>query len=172
MTRRVSVRPARVDDLDAIVEIYNHYVLHSPTTFDVDPVTVEERRRWFEHYSPEGPYRLLVAQKDGLPVGYATSSLHRPKPAYRTSVETSIYLSPTVVGEGLGSLLYGELFRCLEGEALHRAYAGITLPNPASLALHHRFGFRSVGIFQEVGFKHGRYWSVQWMEKDLDPGLG
>jgi phosphinothricin acetyltransferase len=67
----------------------------------------------------------------------------------------------------VGSALYGELFKILEGEDVHRAYAGITLPNPASVALHRRFGFREIGVFREVGRKLGCYWDVAWYEKPL-----
>ena len=100
-------------------------------------------------------------------IGYASSSRLRPKPGYLTSVETSIYLAPDATGRGAGSKLYERLFKAIEGEDLHRAYAGIALPNPASIALHERFGFRRVALFTEQGRKFGRYWDVAWFEKPL-----
>jgi len=100
-------------------------------------------------------------------VGYVTSSRLRPKAAYATSIETSIYLAPEATGRGLGSELYAALFAAVAEEDLHRAYAGITLPNPASLALHRLCGFRSIGIYREVGRKFGKYWDVEWYEKPL-----
>jgi phosphinothricin acetyltransferase len=108
-----------------------------------------------------------VAEEAGRVVGYACSVRFRPKSAYSTSVETSVYLDPDLKGRGIGARLYATLFDRLRGEDLHRAYAGVTRPNPASVALHLRFGFRSVGIYREVGRKLGRYWDVEWFEKPL-----
>lgn len=161
------VRLPLAADLPALTALYNHYVVNTPITFDVEPFEVEQRRAWFEHYAPTGRHRLLVAECDGRVAGYATSSAFRPKAAYDPSVETTIYLAPDVTGRGLGTRLYRALFESLASEDVHRAYAGITLPNPASLALHHAFGFRSVGRYDEVGRKLGRFWSVEWLEKKL-----
>jgi phosphinothricin acetyltransferase len=82
-------------------------------------------------------------------------------------VETSVYLAPDAVGRGAGTRLYEKLFKALEGEDVHRAYAGIALPNPASVGLHERFGFKRAGHFTEQGRKFGRYWDVAWYEKAL-----
>jgi phosphinothricin acetyltransferase len=163
----VHIRLPRAEDLEALTELYNHYVESTPITFDIGRFTPEQRRDWFDHYAPSGRHRLLVAEAAGRVVGYATSSPFRAKAAYDPSVETTIYLAPEQVGRGVGSRLYGALFESLAGEDVHRAYAGVTLPNPASLALHRRFGFRSLGVYQEVGRKFGRYWSVEWLEKAL-----
>jgi phosphinothricin acetyltransferase len=161
------IRPATEDDLEAINDIYNHYVADTHVTFDDEPMSMEGRREWFTHYAPTGRHRVLVAMDDGQVTGYATSSRFRPKPGYLTSVETSIYLAADAVGRGTGSKLYAALFEALEGEDLHRAYAGIALPNPASVALHERFGFKRVAHFSEQGRKFGRYWDVDWFEKPL-----
>ena len=158
---RVRVRPAATDDLDAINDIYNHYVTESHFTFDVEPLDIDVRREWFGHFSTSGRYRLFVALDEDDIVGYASSSRFRPKPGYETSVETSIYLAPEAIGKGAGSRLYEDLFKSLEGEDLHRAYAGI--------ALHERFGFKRVAHYTEQGRKFGRYWDVAWFEKPLGP---
>lgn len=92
-------------------------------------------------------------------VGHAGSAPLRPDPAFRTSVETGIDLAPAVTRRGLGSLLYAALSAAIAEEELHRAYAGIALPNPASVALHARFGFRAVGVFDEYARKFDRFWS-------------
>lgn len=107
------------------------------------------------------------AVSEGRIVGYASSSRLRPKPAYETSIETSVYLSPESVCRGAGSRLYEGLFKALEGEDIHRAYAGIALPNPASIALHERFGFKRVAHLTEQGRKFDRYWDVSWYEKPI-----
>lgn len=161
------IRPAQPDDLPALTAIYNHYVRASVATFDLEAFTPEARRAWFDHYRPTGPHRLLVADRGAGPVGYATSSPFNPKGAYRTSIETSVYLHPDHRGSGLGGALYAALFDALAGEDLHRAYAGITLPHPASVALHERMGFRQVGLYREVGRKFDRWWDVAWFEKPL-----
>ncbi|GAB3593211.1 GNAT family N-acetyltransferase [Angustibacter peucedani] len=163
----VTVRPGVLDDLPALTAIYNHYVETSNATFDVAPFSVEQRRTWFDHYSPSGRHRLLVAERSGEVVGYATSSPLRPKPAYDTSVETTIYCREDVVGLGLGRQLYDALLTALDGEDLHRAYAGIALPNDASVALHEAMGFTVLGTYREVGRKFGRYWDVRWFERSL-----
>jgi len=167
---QVEVRAARLEDLTALNEIYNEYVVTAHYTFDVEPMSLDARREWFSHYAERGRHRVLVATRDGAVVGYATSSRYRPKAAYETSVETSIYLASDATGAGIGTRLYDELFRALEDEDVHRAYAGIALPNPASIALHERFGFKKVAHFTEQGRKFGRYWDVAWFERPLGPG--
>jgi phosphinothricin acetyltransferase len=169
---RVQVRPAAEKDLEAINDIYNHYVVESHFTFDLEPVEMEVRREWFSHYGTSGRYRLFVALDEEQMVGYASSSRFRPKPGYETSVETSIYLAPDAIGKGAGSKLYETLFKSLEGEDLHRAYAGIALPNPPSIELHERFGFKRVAHYTEQGRKYGRYWDVAWFEKPLGREAG
>jgi phosphinothricin acetyltransferase len=166
------IRPAIADDHAAITDLYNHYVVRTPITFDVEPYALQARRPWFEQFADGGRYRLLVAEGAEGILGYACTLRYRPKAAYETSVETSVYLRPDATGQGLGALLYGALFAALRGEDVHRALAGITLPNPASVALHRRFGFRSVGVYSHVGRKFGRYWDVEWFEKELDRSRG
>jgi phosphinothricin acetyltransferase len=163
----IEVRPATAGDLSAVNDIYNQYVIEAHYTFDLEPMSAEARREWFAHYGETGRHRLMVAVFDGLVIGYASSSQFRPKPAYDTSVETSVYLAQDAVGRGAGTRLYEKLFKALEGEDVHRAYAGIALPNPASVGLHERFGFKRAGHFTEQGRKFGRYWDVAWYEKAL-----
>ncbi|MET8980552.1 N-acetyltransferase family protein [Streptomyces sp. NPDC004539] len=165
----VQVRPGIEGDLAALTELYNHYVHETPITFDTAVFTVEERRPWLLSHPEDGPYRLMVAtDTDSQEIlGYATSSPYRPKAAYSTSVEITVYVAPGVGGRGVGTLLYEALFEALAGEDVHRAYAGIVQPNEASTRLHERFGFQHVGTYREVGRKFGRYWDVAWYEKKL-----
>lgn len=163
----VKVRTATADDLEAVNEIYNHYVREAHVTFDLEPISMKTRTEWFGHYDTSGPHRVFVAEAEGDVIGFATSSRFRPKPGYDTSVETSVYVTPDAVGRGAGRRLYEALFSALEGQDIHRAYAGITLPNPASIALHERFGFKRVALFTEQGRKFDRYWDVAWFEKPL-----
>jgi phosphinothricin acetyltransferase len=92
---------------------------------------------------------------------------YRPKAAYQTTVETSIYLSQDATGRGIETRLYTALFEALRGQDLHRALAGVTLPNPASVSLHRHLGFERAALYREVGRKFGRYWDVAWFQKDL-----
>lgn len=188
--REVQVRAGVEADLEALTDLYNHYVRETAITFDTEPFTPEQRRPWLLSHPQDGPHRLVVAHEapaapdaagvagpaadpaapgngTGKILGYATSSPFRPKPAYGTSVEVTVYCAPDATGRGIGTLLYKALFEALEGEDLHRAYAGIAQPNPGSDALHTRFGFRHVGTYAEVGRKFGRYWDVAWYEKAL-----
>jgi phosphinothricin acetyltransferase len=166
---KVEIRPATESDLSAVNDVYNQYVAETHYTFDVEPMTTDARHEWFTHYGVAGRYRVMVAVSEGLVIGYASSSRFRPKPAYETSIETSVYLAPESVGRGAGARLYEALFKALEGEDVHRAYAGIALPNPASIGLHERFGFKRVAHFTEQGRKFDRYWDVAWYEKPLGP---
>jgi phosphinothricin acetyltransferase len=161
------IRPARATDLARLTAIYNHYVVNTPVTFDVVPHTVESRASWFEQFAPTGPHRLLVAEQDGVVVGYAGTTRFRPRAGYDSTVETSVYCSPETTGKGIGSRLYAALFEAIAAEDIHRIMAGYALPNPASAALHERFGFRLVGLFSENGRKFGRYWDVAWTERPL-----
>ncbi len=162
------VRDFHPADISALTELYNQYILETTITFDLQPYTVEQRQAaWMSHYSATGRYRLLVAESDGQVMGYATSSKFRTKAAYDTSVETSVYLCPEAQGKGIGSQLYSALFETLAAEDVHRAYAGITLPNEPSIAIHRKFGFEEVGLFREVGRKFGRYWDVAWFERGV-----
>ena len=162
------IRPAVLADLAALTDIYNHYVMHTAITFDVRPWAVEERRPWFDAHKPTGRHRLVVAVgTGGQVVGYASTSQWRPKAAYETTVETSVYCRPGEVGRGCGSALYAALFEAIAGEDVHRLVAGVSLPNPASVKLHERFGFRRVGVFPGVGRKFERFWDVAWFERPL-----
>ncbi|MCT4356271.1 N-acetyltransferase family protein [Streptomyces sp. Je 1-79] len=169
------VRPGTEGDLASLTELYNHYVRETAITFDTEPFTPEQRLPWLRSHPEDGPYPLLVAcdvrkETKNRILGYATSSAFRPKPAYSTSVEVTVYVSPDAAGRGIGTLLYDRLFEALAKEDVHRAYAGIALPNEPSIRLHTRFGFRHIGTYGEVGRKFGRYWDVAWYEKRLGPG--
>ncbi|MFI9722107.1 GNAT family N-acetyltransferase [Streptomyces sp. NPDC052396] len=163
----IRVRPAETGDLEQLTSLYNHYVTHTPVTFDIEPVAIDQRRAWLAAHPGTGRHRVLVAEEAGTVVGYASSGPFRERRAYETSVETSVYLLPGHTGRGLGGLLYSELFEVLAAEDVHRAYAGITQPNEASMRLHQRFGFRPAGLLRQVGRKFGSFWDVAWLERPL-----
>jgi phosphinothricin acetyltransferase len=164
----VGIRSAVLDDLPRLLEIYNHYVVNTHVTFDVEPVSLDARKRWFEGFANDGPHRLIVNESNGGVDGYASSGTFRNKIAYRRSVESSIYLDVDACGAGVGRNLYATLLKDLENEdEVHRVYGGVALPNDASIALHERFGFERVATFSDVGFKFERYWDVAWFELSL-----
>lgn len=164
------IRAAVLDDLPRLVEIYNHYIVHTAITFDLERLTVEKRRPWFERYAATGRYRLLVAEIDGTVVGYTASSAFAAKQAYETTVETTIICAAEAVGRGVGERLYTALFEALQHEDVHLAMALITMPNRGSAALHERFGFTRAALIREVGRKFGRYWDVAWYQKPMRGG--
>jgi phosphinothricin acetyltransferase len=164
----ILIQPANSEDLKRLTDIYNHYIIHSHVTFDTEVFSLLKREPWFKKFSDQGPYKLFVAKKDDFVVGYAASSQLRSKSAYFTSVETTVYVDPLYLGQGIGFKLYYILIQALEREPLiHKAFAGIALPNEDSAILHGRLGFQLIGIFHEVGYKFGRYWDVAWYERDL-----
>jgi phosphinothricin acetyltransferase len=159
-------------DLPRLTEIYNHYVVETPTTFDLEPFTVEQRRAWFSRYRTTGRYRLLVAERAGGDragdiAGYTSTSPFHARAAYDTTVECTILCAPDCTGKGIGSMLYRALFEAIVGEDVHLALAAITMPNDASAAIHERFGFERVALLPEVGRKFDRWWDVAWYVKRL-----
>ncbi len=154
-------------DIPQINNIYNHYIRETPITFDIEEKTDEDSTYWLQKLGTSGRHQCFVAARDEAVLGWACSGAYRPKAAYGTSVEVSVYLDPQAGGQGLGSALYARLFAALKREDVHRALAGVTLPNDASLALHKRFGFEQVGTYSEVGRKFDLYWDVMWLEKLL-----
>ena len=163
----VAVRHCGPGDYSAVVAIYNHYIEHSQATFDLTPYKVGERVPWFAQFADAGPHQLLVADDDGAVVGFCCSTPFKTRAANDISVETTVYVADGSTGRGIGRLLYDQLFDNLAGIGLHGAYAGIALPNEASVRLHEAVGFRKVGTFEEVGWKFERFWSVAWYERRL-----
>jgi phosphinothricin acetyltransferase len=163
---REAIRRADEGDLEQINAIYNHYVDTSHATFDLAPTDMEYRRDWFAERR-NALHFVLVADGGGEIRGYATTGRYRPRAAYDTTVETSVYVGEAFQGRGLGRELYRALLEAVDSTGAHRAVAGIALPNPASERLHLRFGFRRVGRFSEQGYKFGRFWDVDWYERNV-----
>lgn len=168
MTARPAVRDGREDDLPSIAAIYTHYVLKTTTTFNTEVRTPAEWRERFQRNVVAGPYDLLVAERDGGVVGFVETGQFRPKPAYDSSVEVTVYVAPDVVSGGVGGALFEELLTRLEGGPFHRAYSVIALPNDRSVRFHERFGFVHRGTLTEAGRKFGRYLDIAFYERHLD----
>jgi phosphinothricin acetyltransferase len=163
----VAVRPARVADLPRLTDIYNHYVTDTAITFDLEPFTVDQRREWLARYADTGRHRLVVAERDGNVVAYASTSPFHPRHAYDTTVEMTVLCAPEAVGHRIGQRLYEALLPMLRDEDIHRAVAAITLPNRGSCELHERFGFTRAATLTEVGRKFDRWWDVAWYVRDM-----
>ncbi|HEV2562326.1 MAG TPA: GNAT family N-acetyltransferase [Rhizomicrobium sp.] len=163
----VSIRRVEQGDLPALLDIYNHYVVHTPITFDIEPRTLAQRQQWLDQFKPTGRFQCFVAVRGNTPLGWASSVRFKDRAAYDTSVESGIYLAPDETGRGLGRRLYGTLLEALAGEDIHRAFGGVTQPNEASCGLHLAMGFRHVGTYREVGRKFGRFWDVAWYERPV-----
>lgn len=159
------IRNALISDLPAIIEIRNHYIFNSSALFETEPSSFQERLSWFNRYKPHGPYQIWVADQADQILGYCFSSPYRSGDCFNQTIETSIYLHPQHLGQGIGSLLYQQMFEELKNEDLHTALAGIALPNEGSIALHKKFGFQEVGIFKEYAIKKGQYISSIWLQK-------
>jgi|SRR5580698_7114219 phosphinothricin acetyltransferase len=164
----VTLRVATIDDLPSLAEIRDYYVIHSHITFDIRPYSPEQHLSWFHDHSDGKRYRTLLAcDSEARVLAYAATGRFRSKEAYDTTVETSVACRPEAVGRGLGKLLYSELFEAIANQDIHRIVAGMVPPNPASKALHERFGFKTAGTFNQVGRKFDKYWDVLWMERPL-----
>jgi len=163
----ISIRRAEPCDLSALLDIYNYYVLNTPITFDIEPRTLAQRQEWLEQFAPAGRYQCFVASVGGKAIAWSCSTKFKEREAYATSVETSVYCAPGFTGRGIGRRLYETLIEALQGEDIHRAYGGITLPNEASVGLHVALGFRHIGTQHEVGRKFGTFWDVALYERAL-----
>ena len=158
----IVVRSAEPRDLAAIVAIYNYAVLETTATFDIEPVTVAARGEWFSQFGSEHP--LVVAESGGTVSGFAYYLPYRSRPAYRSTKESTIYVAPERHREGIASALYTELMARARANGVHAMIAVLGDDNPASEALHRRFGFRFVGRLREVGRKFDRWVDTQYFE--------
>jgi phosphinothricin acetyltransferase len=162
----VRVRPATIDDAEAVRSIYNLEVLESTVTFDLVPRSLEDQQAWLSDRS--GVHTVLVAEADdGTVAGFASLSPYKERPAYRTTVEDSVYVHRECQGRGVGSLLLGELLSTATAHGFHAMMGRIVGGHDASINLHARFGFDVVGTEREVGRKFGRWLDVVVMQKLL-----
>jgi L-amino acid N-acyltransferase YncA len=162
-----SIRLATLEDAGGIQAIYAPFCQESPVSFETVPPTVEDMVVRISSVTATYPWLVATANREIR--GYAYAGQHRARAAYRWAVDVAIYLHPDWRGQGLGQLLYTELFTLLRRQGFYKAYAGITLPNPASVALHQSLGFSLVGVFHGAGYKAGAWHDVSWWELALLP---
>ena len=161
----LSIREARVDDLEALRGIYNHYVLGSTCTYQLEPETAAERAAWFAAHGPRHP--VTVAELGGELVGWGALSPFHGRAGYAGTVEDSVYVHHERHGRGIGKALLAELVERAERLGHHALLAVISADQPASIALHAAFGFAEVGRLREVGRKQGRWLDVVYLERLL-----
>ena len=161
------IRPSTEADLPAITRIYAHHVLHGTGTFETTPPTLEEMAGRRADVLGKGlPW--LVAEEAGEVIGYAYGNWFKPRPAYRFSVEDSIYLAPEAAGKGLGRALLAELLATLERSGIRKVMAVIgDSANAGSIGVHTALGFQHVGVVKACGWKFGRWLDIVLMEKPL-----
>lgn len=161
------IRLAAPADGSALAEIYRPAVTDSATSFELDAPDGAEMARRVARILERTPW--IVCERDGTVLGYAYASPHRDRPAYRWSVEVSAYVHGDARRLGVGRALYASLFAALVVQGFRNAYAGVTLPNAASVGLHTAVGFTPVGVYHGVGYKQGAWHDVAWFERALAP---
>jgi len=166
----LKIRLATSDDAGWIAGIYAPYVRETVISFEMEPPSAEEMAQRIE--STLKTYPWLVGEEGGTPIGYAYASQHRARAAYRWSCDVSVYVAPDAQRKGAGMQLYVRLLDMLEGQGFRNAFAGIALPNDASIALHERLGFTHLGTYRDVGYKLGAWHDVGWWQKILTDAPG
>lgn len=159
----LNIRQATINDLDIITEIYNEAILKTVATFDTETKTLEEQRKWFEDHGPKNP--ILIAELDGLIVGWASLSKYSNRCAYSDTAEISVYIKEEDQKKGVGRKLMEAILDEGEKGGLHTVIARITERNESSVHLHKSMGFEHIGIMKEVGLKFGKRLDVHLMEK-------
>ena len=161
------IRPAVRSDAAALLEIYAPYVVGSSFTFELEAPSVAEFGDRIEQISAKTAW--LVCERGGMLAGYAYASEHRSRKAYQWSVEVSVYVREAFRNQGVARELYGILFERLRQLGYFNAYAGITLPNGPSVALHESLAFESIGVYRSIGYKLGAWHDVGWWQLQLQP---
>jgi phosphinothricin acetyltransferase len=164
----MKLRIASADDAASIAAIYAPIVRHTTISFELEPPTVEEMRGRITATLQRLPW-LVSLDDAGQVDGYVYASKHRERPAYQWSVDTTAYVREDSRGHGVGKRLYGALFDELRRLGYFQAFAGIALPNEASVALHESVGFQPIGVYRNVGYKLGAWRDVGWWQKSLQP---
>jgi L-amino acid N-acyltransferase YncA len=160
-----TIRLAVAGDAAAIASIYRPFVAETPISFELEPPDEHEMRRRILETLPHYPW--IVYERDGVVAGYAYATKHRVRAAYQWSVDTAVYIGEAHHRSGIGRGLYASLCAILAAQGFFNAYAGITLPNAASVGLHEAVGFLPVGVYRNAGYKLGAWHDVGWWQLAL-----
>jgi len=162
-----TIRVARPEDAEVILTIYAPIVRETAISFEVEPPPRGEMHERIATTLRQLPW--LVCERRGEVLGYVYASPHRARTAYQWSVDVSVYIHVQARRTGMGRALYHAFFELLILQGFYQCYAGITLPNPASVGLHEALGFQPVGVYQAVGYKLGAWHDVGWWQRALQP---
>lgn len=160
-----TIRMATPADAEAIRSIYAPFITETCVSFETEVPALDNFQARISNILQRYPF--FVYECDGLIVGYAYASKHRERAAYHYSVDVSVYIAPEYHRKGIGKKLYSHLFAWLKEKGYYTAFAGIALPNESSVGLHQLLGFSVVGVYHHVGYKHGKWVDVMWLEKPL-----
>ena len=149
------IRPLHINDTQALLDIYNYYILNTTVTFDIEAQSLKPFLDKLNHIKAEYPF--IVYEENNEILGYAYGSRFRPRPAYNYVVESTVYVKHSAHGKQIGTKLYAELLKQLKETNLHTVLGVLTIPNAASIKLHEKFGFEQVANLKEVGFKFGEW---------------
>lgn len=161
------IREANESDFASIAEIYNHSIMHTTISFETAPVTAEEMGNRVEAKQDAG-FPWLVYESEKTVYGYAYAGSWNSRCAYRSSVESSIYLRHDAMRQGIGTRLYSDLLERLKTLGMHTVIGGIALPNPGSIRLHQKLGFEKVAHYRQVGFKFDQWIDVGYWQLLFD----
>ena len=165
MDNKYSIRLITESDAEEVLNVYKYYVDNTVVSFEYEAPTPEEYLQRIRTNTDKYPW-LVCLHKDRI-IGFAYASTHRYRTAYQWSPESTVYFAPDFHAKGLGRIIYETLFLLLKLQGYYNVFAGITLPNEKSVGLHQALGFKEVGIFKNIGYKHGHWHHTQWFQLDL-----
>ena len=160
---KINIRPAIFSDLDTILEIINHEILHSTSIYDYEPRDFETQKLWFEEKQSNN-LPILVAEFENAPIGFASFGSFRQKEACKFTIEHSVYVAQEFIGKGVGKLLVAELIKLAKAQGFHTMIGVIDIKNHGSIAFHEKFGFKVVGTIREVGYKFDHWLDLVFMQ--------
>ncbi len=160
------IRPVQIQDTQAVLHIYTPYILTTAFTFETTIPTIEEFEERIKTYTQKYPW--LVAEDDGMIIGYAYAGKHRDREAYQWCVESSVYVQENYHGKNVAYELYTQLFKLLKQAGFINVYAGVTQPNPKSISFHTKMGFEHFATYKNIGHKLGKWHDVAWLVKVIN----
>lgn len=166
MENKYSIRLIDEADASVVLDIYKYYVENTSISFEYEVPTLEEYTQRIKTNTQKYPW--LVCLSNNTIIGFAYGSTHRYRTAYQWSPESTIYVAPNCHAKGIGRTLYDTLFSLLKLQGYYNVFAGVALPNEKSIGFHRAMGFEEIGIFKNVGYKHGNWHHTHWFQLTLN----
>ena len=170
MKKEIQIRLISAADIQEVLNIYAPFVLNTAITFEYEVPTIAEFRERVHTITSEFPWLICVV--NGKIAGYTYANRFRHRTAYQWSVESAIYISPQTQSKGIGKALYATLFDLLRLQGYVNVYAGTCIPNDKSVALHRKMGFKEIGTFSKIGYKHCKWHDTLWFQLNLSAHNG